>query len=60
MFLLERRQKRFYPKEICHLIRRVTEMRPFIKVFRFVGTNKSITTCIEKEVQSMNLSRGST
>ena len=41
-------------KEICRLIRRVTEKKLFIKVFRFVGTNKSIATCIEKEVQRMN------
>ena len=31
----------------------VIEKKPLIKIFNFVGTDKSITTCIEEEIQSM-------
>ena len=41
-------------KEISRLIRAVIENKPLIKGFDFVGTNKSITTCIEEKVQRMN------
>ena len=53
LFIPEHKQKRLYAKEICHLIKTVIEKKPLIKIFRFVGTDKSVTTCIEKEIQSM-------
>ena len=31
----------------------VIEKKPLIKIFHFVGTDKSITTCIEEEIQGM-------
>lgn len=46
--------KYLHLKEISRLIRAVIEKKPLIKGFDFVGTNKSITTCIEEKVQRMN------
>ena len=37
-----------------HLIKMVIEEEPLIKIFRFVQTHKSITTCIEKEIENMS------
>ena len=56
MFIPKHKQKRVYAKEIYHLIKMVIEKEPLIKIFRFVGTDKTITSCIEKETQSMSLS----
>ena len=39
-------QKGSHAKEICYLIKMVVGKKPLIKIFRFVGTDKSITTCI--------------
>ena len=40
-----------YTKEICHLIKTIIEKERLI--FHFVGTDKTITLCIEKEIQGM-------
>ena len=53
LFIPKHKQKRSYAKEICYSIKMVIEKKPLIKIFHFVGTDKSITTCIEEEIQSM-------
>ena len=40
-----------YTKEICQLIKTIIEKERLI--FHFVGTDKTITLCIEKEIQGM-------
>ena len=54
MFIPKHEQKRLYAKEISHLINTGIEKEPLIKTFRFVGTGKTITSCIEKEIQSLS------
>ena len=53
LFIPKHKQKGSHAKEICYLIKMVIGKKPLIKTFRFVGTDKSITTCIQKEIQSM-------
>ena len=48
LFIPKHKQKPSYAKEICYLIKTVIEKKPLIKIFCFVGTDKSITTCIQK------------
>ena len=55
MFMPKHKQKRLYAKEIFHLIKTDIEKETLIKIFHFVGTEKTITSCIEKEIQSMSL-----
>ena len=54
MFIPKHEQKRLYAKEISHLIITGIGKEPLIKIFRFVKTGKTITSCIEKEIQSMS------
>ena len=54
MFMPKHKQKRLYAKEIFHLIKMDIEKETLIKIFHFVGTDKTITSCIEKEIQSMS------
>ena len=54
LFIPKHKQKRLFAKEICHLIKTAIEKEPLIKILHFVGTDKSITTCLEKEIQSMS------
>ena len=49
LFIPKHKQKHLYAKEICHLIKAVIEKEHLMKIFRFVGTDKSITTCTEKK-----------
>ena len=55
MLIPKHKQKRLYAKETCHLIKTDIEKEPLIKIFRFVGTDKTITSSTEKEIQSMSL-----
>ena len=50
----EKKTETFISKEICHLIKTAIEKEPLIKIFHFVGTDKSITTCLEKEIEGMS------
>ena len=52
MSIPKHKQKRLYTKEICHLIKTIIEKEPLI--FHFVGTDKTITLCIEKEIKGMS------
>ena len=49
LFIPKHKQKHLYAKEICHLIKTVIEKEHLMKIFRFVGADKSINTCIEKK-----------
>ena len=53
MLIPKHKQKLLYAKEICHLIKTNIEKEPLIKIFRFAGIGKTITLCIEKEIQSL-------
>ena len=54
MIIPKHKQHRLHTKKICHLMKTVIEMKPLIKMLCFVGTDKSITICIEKEIQNMS------
>ena len=53
LFIPKHKHKRSYAKEICYLIKTIIEKKPLIKTFCFLETDKSITTCIQKEIRSM-------
>ena len=52
LFISKHKQKHLCAKEICHLIKTVIEKEHLIEIFRFVGTDKSTTTCTEKNYKA--------
>ena len=51
LFIPKQKQKHLYAKEICHLIKAVIEKEHLIKIFRFVGTDKSVTHVQKKNAK---------
>ena len=48
-FIPKHKQKCLYAKEIFHLIKTDIEKHTLIKIFLFVRTDKTTTSCIEKK-----------